>query len=63
MVLWVAGFAGGGTPGHLLMGGGVFREKTYFPGNYNSAVEKPNITQPDPKFCQEVKETLKARFI
>ena len=27
MVLLVAGFAGGGTPGHLLMGGGVFRKK------------------------------------
>ena len=25
--LLVAGFAGGGTPGHLLMGGGVFRKK------------------------------------
>ena len=23
----VVGFAGGGTPGHLFMGGGVFREK------------------------------------
>ena len=28
MVLLVAGFAGGGTPGHLLMGGGVFRKKS-----------------------------------
>ena len=27
MVLWVAGFAGGGTPGHLLMDGGAFRKK------------------------------------
>ena len=27
MALLVAGFAGGGTPGHLLMGGGVFRKK------------------------------------
>ena len=24
----VVGFAGGGTPGHLFMGGGVFRKKT-----------------------------------
>ena len=23
----VVGFAGGGTPGHLFMGGGVFRKK------------------------------------
>ena len=28
------------------------------PGNYNSAVKKPNLSQPDPKFCHEVKETL-----
>ena len=27
-VLCVVGFAGGGTPGHLFMGGGVFRKKT-----------------------------------
>ena len=29
MVPWVAGFAGGGTPGHLLMGGGVFSKKKF----------------------------------
>ena len=28
--LCVAGFEGGGTPGHLLMGGGVFHKKTSF---------------------------------
>ena len=26
----VVGFAGGGTPGHLFMGGGVFRKKKYY---------------------------------
>ena len=26
MVLLVVGFAGGGTPGHLLMGGGVYKK-------------------------------------
>ena len=42
--LCVVGFAGGGTPGHLILGGGVFQKKSATTGDGPAHVRLPCTT-------------------
>ena len=45
----VVGFAGGGTPGHLFMGGGVFRKlkkKSFLVANQSSSGTQHGFVSP-----------------